>query len=220
MIEIPYIDIHTHRIREDENILSIVNLNLNDMGSLTSTSNVSIGIHPWDVHMSDISRDVLLVKEFAQQSKVLAIGEIGLDKLSNASQALQEEFFIEQLTIASTINKPVIIHCVKCFSDLIRIKKETKSKISWIIHGFNKNIQIAKSMLDHECYLSFGHHLLKNEKVQEVFTQIPVDRVFLETDESDASIETIYEKASELKNIDLTELKKIILENYNTCIKK
>jgi TatD DNase family protein len=219
MTENPYIDIHTHRIRENENILSIVNLNLNDMGALSSPSWISVGIHPWDVHKVDTGKGLLLVKEYAQQSNVLAIGEIGLDKLSKSIE-IQEQIFIDQLAIASMVKKPVIIHCVKCFSDLIRIKKETKSELAWILHGFNKNIQIAMSLLDHGCYLSFGHHLLKNERLQEVFKQVPNERIFLETDESDVLIESIYEKAAELKDTDLTELKKIILENYNTCIKK
>jgi TatD DNase family protein len=85
-----------------------------------------------------------------------------------------------------------------------------------LFHGFNGNAIIAKQLTDKGCYLSFGEQILNQVKNQEVIKQIPLQKVFFETDTSDKPIEVIYAKACELLQIDLEELKNSIAKNFKT----
>ena len=220
MTEIPYIDIHTHRFSKDENHLSVVNVSLDELECLPKLPAVSIGMHPWDIDKANNDEIIKRIEELASNDHVVAIGEIGLDKLIQVKLVKQEEILKKQLSIAEKNNKVVIIHCVKYYAELIALKKQFKASTPWIIHGFNKNLQIAEDLIRNGCFLSFGVQLLKSNKLQMVFREIPNEKIFLETDESNASIEDIYQMAANIKELDITELKKIILSNYNTCIKK
>lgn len=220
MSTIPYINIHTHNTHYRKNSVVIVNMSYaNTPNNLRSDSIYSIGLHPWDIAKVELFN---LSEELAQQAvnlNAIAIGEIGLDKFIDTDFKKQEEIFKSQLNVAKQLQKPVIIHCVKAFSDLIRIKKTNDTDTPWIIHGYRKNIEIATSLLKAGCYLSFGNALLKNEKLQKVFQNIPENKFFLETDNSDITIEDIYTKAAVLKKMDTEEIKNQILKNYNTCFK-
>ena len=80
-----------------------------------------------------------------------------------------------------------------------------------IIHGFSKNWQVAKSLLDNGFYLSFGKYLLRNPELTSVFEQVPNDRFFLETDTIEESIADVYIKAASVKPIDVEQ---IISDNF------
>jgi TatD DNase family protein len=111
----------------------------------------------------------------------------------------------------------MIIHCVKAFNELIRIKKENKVSVPMIIHGFNNNEQIAEQLLKENFYLSFGKAILiNNSNAQKVFKNTGIEKLFLETDDSDVSIKSIFDKAAELKGMSVEELKEKIYLNFKT----
>ena len=130
------------------------------------------------------------------------MGECGLDKHSTATIATQTAFFIDQITISEQLEKPLIIHCVGCFNEVLRIKKEIKPVQPWIIHGFRGKPQLAKQLLRAGFYLSYGEHF-NAESVKIT----PLGKLMIETDESTKNIADIYQAISDSKSIDIDQLK-------------
>lgn len=217
----PFIDIHTHQSNQTDGVISVINVFPEQYTpEMYADKLISVGIHPWHVDKKEANLHLEMVKELAAKLNTLAIGEIGLDRAIKTPLGLQETFFTKQIEIAEKLNKPLIIHAVRCFSELISVKKRVQASPPWLIHGFRNNMQIAKELLKHNCFISFGEALLFDQKVQNIFIEMPINRVFLETDESKHSIIEIYQKASVLKNMKLTDLKTELLKNYNTVFKK
>ena len=206
-----FIDIHTHQNLSDTNV-SILNTYPNSTNFNTS---FSIGIHPWYIQEKNIDTELSFIAQQLQHKNCFALGECGLDKLSEIDYRLQLNVFKAQILLSEKHQKPLIIHCVKSFQEVLHLKKEIKPQQPWIIHGFNKNSQIAASLIKNGCFLSFGKSLLKNEKLQDAFKEISLNSIFLETDDSEIVIETVYKKAAEIKNVTIEEIKKNIHQNFN-----
>lgn len=170
----------------------------------------SAGIHPNEIEVN-LEEKFLWLKEIFKQKNCVAIGECGLDGLLETDEKLQHEVFAKQIEIANEIKKPIIIHCVKRFSELIPYRK--KSKVPMIVHGFNKKETIGKELLRHDVYLSFGKSILQNVPLQEFLGNVPMEKIFLETDNSGLNIEEVYQKISELKNMKIDDLQQKIAEN-------
>jgi len=147
---------------------------------------------------------------------MLAIGEAGLDKICNVDFSLQLKYFEKQIQISEQFKKPLIIHCVKAFNEIIQLKKLFKPRQSWIIHGFNKNEETAQQLMKNDIKLSFGADLLKSKKLQTLLKGNDFKNIFLETDDRDVSIEKIYIFAAGLKECSLEEFKQQIYGNFKT----
>jgi TatD DNase family protein len=132
---------------------------------------------------------------------------------------LQQTVFEKQLALAQEYNKPIVIHCVAAFDELIATKKRLQITVPIIIHGFSKNPQLAKQLIDNGFYLSFGKYLLRNPELETVFKTIPEDRFFLETDTIAESLEEVYALAAKYKNCTITELQQIIENNFQQVFK-
>lgn len=167
----------------------------------------SVGYHPWNVS-ADNTEDWSLLSELAQHPQVLAIGEAGFDKLRGVDMKLQENAFIRQSAIAEENGKPLIIHCVKSFNELIRLKQTLKPTVPWVIHGFRGKPQLALQLLMHDFYLSFGEYYQRD-----ALSVVPVDRLFLETDDSHTSISSLYQNAAALLGLSSDELLRLIALN-------
>ncbi len=175
----------------------------------------SAGIHPWD---ADQQISINELEKFISNKNCLAIGECGLDKLKGPDLEIQKEIFKQQLQIAVNYQKPVIIHCVKGFDELIEICKPYSGKIPLIIHGFNKSFELAQQLINKGFYLSLNHSLFKN--ISTDFKQIPLDNIFLETDNNEhLSIVEVYKKATIYFNVNEDELKEKIYSNFTTLFK-
>ncbi len=153
-----------------------------------------------------------MIEHAIQQPNCKAVGECGLDKRIETSIEIQKKILIPQLLLAEKYKKPVILHCVAAYQEIIEIKKELKLTIPMVIHGFSKNSQVAESLIKNGFYLSFGKYLLLNLELENVLKTIPLNQLFLETDMIDQTIFEVYSKAESVLNIDL---KPIIEENYN-----
>ena len=170
----------------------------------------SVGIHPQNIH-EQWENDLENLKIISQNPKCLAIGECGLDALVNIDENLQKKVFEAQILWANQIQKPVIIHCVKRFQELIPFQKI--AKVPMIIHGFNKKKAIADEMLKHGFYLSFGKSVLHNLSLQTTLKEIPLEKIFLETDDADFDIAELYQKVAEIKEISVEKLQEQISKN-------
>lgn len=213
-----FFNIHTHKPSHQTEVLEIVNQYPQEFDS--SLSNYSIGIHPWYIVEDRIESDLQVIGNKLLENNCLAIGECGLDKRVATSMALQLMVFDKQLALAEKFQKPVILHCVAAFQELIAIKKKLKITVPMIIHGFSKNIEVANQLVQNGFYLSFGKYLLFNKELELVFNSIPNDRLFLETDTIEQDIREVYELAAKYKNIEVEEMKAIIKTNFNTVFNR
>ncbi|WBV59145.1 TatD family hydrolase [Chryseobacterium camelliae] len=202
-----YFDFHHHK----KNLpYGIYNMELTDK---TPDSLYSIGIHPKDI-LYDAITDQLnwLIENIT--GNCFAIGECGLDSFVPVDQKIQEDVFLKQIEISNEIKKPIIIHCVRKFYEVISFRK--KANQAMIIHGFNKKENIALDLLKNNFYLSFGKAVLYNLSLQNTLKSIPLNKIFLETDNEDFEIATLYQKVADIRGISPDTLNEQILENLET----
>jgi len=209
-----FFNFHTHQTTNQPNVLELVNQYPQDFEA--SIPFYSIGIHPWYIKEDRIDDDLKIIEDKLQTENCLAIGECGLDKKIEVPLDLQISVFEKQLILAEKYKKPVVIHCVAAFQEVIVIKKKMKISVPMIVHGFSKNSQVADQLIKEGFYLSFGKYLLRNPELKTVFEQVPNDRFFLETDTIEETIEQVYNLAADYKNITINGLKDIISSNYKT----
>ncbi|MCC8146515.1 MAG: TatD family hydrolase [Bacteroidales bacterium] len=190
-----YINIHTHQQVEEKDVLSIINLNVPERfcrcGLDLENTNYSLGIHPWKIHEQLLSENLRYIEGNAAFKCVKAIGECGLDKLTETSPELQERAFLAQIHISEKLGKPLIIHCVKALDELIALKKETDPRQVWMIHGFRGKPEQMHQLTKLGFFLSFGEHF--NE---DTIRQMPLDKMFLETDDKEISIRQVYKNVA------------------------
>lgn len=182
----PFVDIHTHKKEKGYGF--------------------SYGIHPWSVQRGC---------SLAVPSDVIAIGETGLDRLHKDTYDLQLEFFEKHILLSEQYKKPLIIHNVKATADILRLHKKHQPQQAWIIHGFNGSVEEVQQLTSKGIYLSVGESLFyPNRKITKTISSIPLEYLFLETDTSEKTIQQIYEKAAELLNLSIDQLKEQIFANF------
>ncbi len=213
-----FLNLHTHHYTNQPDVLELVNQYPHEFNDLVP--NYSIGIHPWYIVEDRIEADFEFLESKLTDEKCLAIGECGLDKRIALSMDLQQNIFEKHLALAEKYQKPVIIHCVAAFQELIAITKNRKVSVPMIVHGFSKNELVAKELLANGFYLSFGKWLILNPELEVVFQSVPNERFFLETDTITEEIQEVYALAAKYKNIEINSLEEIILKNYNTVFNK
>lgn len=191
-----FINVHTHNMADNNAIISFYEA-FEQSGTVP---HCSLGIHPRYTEKASYAQ----LEACAGQRNVLAIGECGLDKLCDTDWSLQEAVFRQQIALANKLGKPLIIHCVRAYSECIRLL--AAAKVPVIFHGFNRNLRIAQLLLDQGFYLSVGAALF-NPAFEPVFTALPADRLFFETDDrDDLEIGSLYKRAAELKKIEAESL--------------
>lgn len=213
-----FFNFHTHQSANRPDILDLVNQYPNDFDE--SIAYYSIGIHPWYIVEERIETDLEIIDQKLATENCLAIGECGLDKRTEVPFELQVAVFERQLLLAQKHQKPVVIHCVAAFQEVIALKKKLSITVPMVIHGFSKNEQVAKQLLDNGFYISFGKYLVKNPNLEVVFKSIPDNRFFLETDTIEETIEEVYTLAAKYKNITIDELQQLILSNFKIVFNK
>ena len=213
-----FINLHTHSYSNDASVLEVVNQYPWEFNS--AIPQYSIGIHPWYIDESRLACDLKCIEEKLQLKECLALGECGLDKRIEIPLETQIQVFKQQIALVKQTNKPIVLHCVAAYQEVIAIKKELNIQNPMVIHGFSKNEQVAKSLLDNGFHLSFGKYLLRNPELSEVFKFVPNDKFLLETDTIDETIGQVYEKASKIKNIPIEELKQIVKNNFEFTFKQ
>lgn len=208
-----FINLHTHKFSNLSDVIEVVNQYPWEFDA--SVPNYSIGIHPWYIDENRLEIDLEIIKEKLQLTGCLALGECGLDKRIEIPLELQISVFKKQLEIVKQTNKPVVLHCVAAYDEVIAIKKEMKIENPMIIHGFSKNEKVAQSLLKNGFYLSFGKYLLRNPDLEKVFTFAPKNQILLETDTIEESIYQVYDKAAAIKGISVEQMKAIVFSNFS-----
>ncbi|MCL1143125.1 TatD family hydrolase [Shewanella gaetbuli] len=144
---------------------------------------LSSGVHPLDVQDG---LDVSQIKQYATDSKVVAIGETGLDYFyANETKQLQQQCFEQQIALAVEVNKPLIVHTRDAREDTIAmLKAGNADKVAGVLHCFTETWEMAKAALDLGFYISVsGIVTFKNAgELRSVIRKVPKDRLLVETD--------------------------------------
>jgi TatD DNase family protein len=213
-----FIDIHTHTYYQTDNTTMLLNVFPGEDEKFQHPCFFSAGLHPWYVNADSLEKHMNWVEQQADNPLVLAIGEIGFDKTIDVPWKVQEQAFERQLAIAEKRNKPLILHCVRSYNELMIYRNKSNQKIPWIFHWFNASAEIARELILKNCYLSFGHLLFyETSKAFRVFPEIPAGSIFLETDNTSFAIQEISEHAALLKVLPLGSLMGQIHSNFKAC---
>lgn len=211
-----YLDIHSHTPSPDPEVWTLHSL-YEDFSRIKSLAECSIGLHPW--HLNGFEGKMKTLKKFAAHPHVLAIGECGLDRASATAWNIQTDVFSQHIELANQLGKPLIIHCVRAYAEAISMLKNARVPV--IFHGFQKKPALARELTGHGFYLSFGAVLTEfNKHAIDSFMSTPKDRFFLETDDSDLPIQTIYQMAASIRSVSEDALIKQIHKNYQTVFNK
>jgi TatD DNase family protein len=209
-------NLHTHSASGNPDVFEIINRYPDET---IDVPYFSTGIHPWYIDEDKIEEHLAIIEQRLQQDNCLALGECGLDKRIEIPFNVQVKVFERQLLLAKQYQKPVILHLVAAFQELIQIKDMLQPGVPMIVHGYSKNAQQANQLLDNGFYLSFGKYLLRNPELSDVFAGVPQDRFFLETDTIEEGIADVYAKAALARNVDMEELKNNVAENFKNIFK-
>lgn len=210
-----YIDIHTHN---KSALCAVVNLFHSE--AVPTHGVFSVGLHPWHIRLHDSeSLGFDLLDKFAK-SNVVAIGECGLDRLKPPALEVQSEVFRWHVEQSELFAKPLIIHCVRAFEELIAIKRSLQPSQAWVIHGFRGNRNVLNRLLQNGFYVSLCAILLQHrDRLIGYLNDIPLNRLFFETDEYAFDTKEMYCVAAESLNVDVETLSSIISDNFARVFK-
>lgn len=213
-------NIHTHRVeaspQDGYDVKCILNTYPQDFGKQKDNypdTWFSCGIHPW--YADRAGEEFELLRNIVKDEKVLAIGEAGLDKLKGPELSLQIEVFRRQIELAISVDKPLIIHCVKAWDELIALHKEYKNAVPWIIHGYRGNPEQTKQLVKQGFCFSIGESFNK-----ESVKLLPINSVFCETDTDEVSICKVYENISVEMGVILNHFAIFAEGNFNKILLK
>ena len=195
----------------------------------------TVGLHPTD---SEEEFDYEKFKLLASESKVVAIGECGLDYFHPGDKEKQKEIFLKQIQLANEVKKPLMIHCrpskrtVDAYRDLISILKDYPSTKA-NMHFFGGNLEIAKELLELGFTISFAGPITFVPDYDKVIEYLPLDMILSETDAPFAApapfrgrtcypyyVSEVVKKIAEVKKIDLEEVKKQLVANVRRVFMK
>ena len=226
-------------INKNPTIRSVINVGLNITTSkeslLISVKNPkfysAIGIHPLYID----SQDIDCLYRLADNDKVVAIGEIGLDN-SKANFNEQKEYLVRQIIIANKVHLPVIIHSNNSNKLIIEIfEKYVKPKYGCVFHCFQPEIEILKYLVRNNYYISFAGRITYKtaKKSIEVAKMVPNDLFLVETDSPyfspephrgeincSSNIKYVISKIAEVKKMSYKDIESITTENTKRLFKK
>lgn len=210
-------DVHTHAVqvnRDDQK--SICNLfPYQQPIPLEETGFYSVGLHPWhiDQHWQDAWQ---AVENMASHPRVVMVGEAGLDRTIDTPFSLQEQIFAAHIELSEKLHKPLVIHCVRAYPEIVHWRKRKKATQCWIFHGYQANQSLTQQLLgERKFYFSFGEKLF-SERIATLFNFLPLKQCLLETDEGNKCIRTIYQRAALLRQLTLESMVKQIRQNLYT----
>ena len=198
MIDTPFFDAHTHHLPQPQTT-AIVSCRMDEKtaSSYLQAPFISVSLHPWYLTEENIQSQIdWLVQTIQSDSRVVALGEAGLDKICDTPFDLQIQAFRKAIELSETYHLPLVIHSVKVTAELFALHKEYHpAQTDLIRHGF---------------YLSFG------KKYQEkALSIVPADRLLLESDEADTDFPSFYRQVASLRGTSFDSLVENIKENAN-----
>ena len=217
----PYVDFHTHRRSGDAlEILSVDPLDKAKFAlAIGEGLPFSVGVHPWRAaeNPERLNEAFERMECAVQNGQVVAVGECGLDWVVEVDRGLQTEVFERQLALAKCSDRPVILHCVRAFEDVMLRLRRAKIERA-VFHCFVGSIQQAERVVREGYFCSFSPRSLASPRTREVIKAIAPSVMLIERDECECSIEEVYEAVATLRKCSVVELRKIVFENYKRLI--
>ena len=240
------IDTHCHLSKKDYDNLDEVIMQMQDNIIITSGTNLktnkevleichtysnvygTIGIHPEEINNIK-EDDFKFIEEHINDTKIVGIGEIGLDYYwTKDNKDEQKEFFIRQLKLAQKYNKPVVIHSRDAIQDTYDILKGLNLTIPIDIHCYSSSLEMAREFIKLGAYFGIGGVLtFKNShQLKDIVSKLDLKYLLLETDSpflapepvrgtKNVPFNTYYiaQKIAEIKGISVDEVLKITSSN-------
>lgn len=144
----------------------------------------ALGWHPHDASKANSSLEDH-IKGLADNARVVAIGEIGLDYFRDYSpRESQREVFRRMIAVAGRLDLPIIIHCRNAFTDVLDIlQREKRERTRGVFHCFSGNVEELYQVLDLGFFVSYtGNITYRNSKLSPTIQATPSERILLETD--------------------------------------
>ncbi|MDE6170722.1 MAG: TatD family hydrolase [Duncaniella sp.] len=211
------IDNHTHTLSRN----AVVNIDPAAMARkdmrLLAGYLYSVGIHPWNTGLASCD-DLRWLRALAVSPRVVAIGETGLDLVHTSYRWKWEgdEWTVEQaepdldaqmemldyhIFLSEHLHKPLLLHIVKKFPDIMRLRNKLKPSQPWIIHGFRGKPGLAADLLRFGFYLSYG------ERFNPLSVAVtPRSRLLVETDESSLPVGVIASRLGVVPGVSVPSL--------------
>lgn len=176
------------------------------------------GIHPWlaeecaAADAGELRR--MLGGELASAQ---AIGETGLDFARDVDRTAQERLFRAHAALAAEVRMPLVVHCVRAFEPVMKILRGY-DLAGVVFHGFiGSREQMLRAAEAGYC-LSFGVRAFRSPKTLDALRAAPPGQIFFETDDDDATIESVYRSAAEALGTDIGRLAETTCENYERLL--
>jgi TatD DNase family protein len=190
---------------------------------------LSVGFYPsWAKSIPD-NMEANLIEQAQKSSKVIAIGEAGLDYHWNyATPQKQKELFSRQINVANQLELPVIVHCRDAQEDLVRLLKDTRAEYGGVIHCFSGDYPFASACVDLGFHISFAGNLTYRNapELRDVLKNLPLQSLLFETDapylspeprrgrtNTPSNVRFTYQAAAELLNIETEALVNTVRKN-------
>ena len=218
------------RRAKEENIVTIINNGIDyksnretlELAEKYDIIEPALGIHPTEISKTNTSKEIDFIE--SQKDKIIAIGEIGLDKHWNPEELeSQKEVFIKLLKLAEKIKKPVIIHSRKAEKEVIEMLQTTNLK-HVVLHSFNGNFNLVKKAENLGYKFSIPVSIMNSHHFQNMVNQLSISSILTETDAPYLSpfkklnepsyIRFTIKKISEIKKLSLPEVEKLLYMNF------
>jgi len=184
----------------------------------------TVGIHPNDLKSGfDIEDYKPLIND-----KIIAIGEIGLDYYRTkeaVDQKRQRDALVQWLELVKNMDLPLVIHCREAYDDMLKILDQYPG-LGGVIHSFTSNLETAKKFLDRGFFIGFNGIISFTDQYDDAVTEVPLDKILLETDAPFLSpvpyrgkrnepwqVKFVAQRISELRGDSVEEIAKITMEN-------
>ncbi len=197
----------------------------------------SLGQHPEGAENFN-DEFLRFIKQNANNPKVIAIGEIGLEyHYLITPKDVQKDIFIKQLILAHELKLPIMLHVRDAWGDAMEILRQNKQYIvhGGVVHCFSGSVEIAQELLKMGFYFGFdGPITYKNAgKILDVVQFVPLNRILIETDapylapqekrgerNEPKYVKYIAQKICEIKNVSMQEFENQLKQNIKNVYTK
>ena len=186
-----FFDYHTH-IDKKNSCKSCTLEDLRKNLCVLENQKISLQCHPWHLpeKYSGLSEEFI---ETAKKDDIYAIGEIGLDRLHGPAIEVQKAYFIDLLNLANELEKPVILHVVRCADEVLHIL-EKYPDLPKIWHGFRGKKELFERIIKADIFVSLHSSMLENADFISYIKQHREyhQQIGLESDDKNIDIEKLY----------------------------